>query len=221
MESQKLVRHDDHHHGLSPKDNPHESSLSITLPLVLLAIPSVVIGYITIEPMLFGSFFTKSIFLNPEVHPTMANLSHHFHEIYHGPFGMALHSIISLPFLFASSGVLLAYFCYQINLNLPEYDDLRFAGGSLLIPQIGHKGVLVFNLNGSDYFAWDASCPNHAPNTCSQTQLNGVLTECSCDSFQYSLATGQLLNPPEDSGQLYPLLFYRAETRGNAVVISN
>jgi nitrite reductase/ring-hydroxylating ferredoxin subunit len=112
-------------------------------------------------------------------------------------------------------------FQFQINLNLPEYDDLRFAGGSLLIPQIGHKGVLVFNLNGSDYFAWDASCPNHAPNTCSQTQLNGVLTECPCDSFQYSLATGQLLNPPEDSGQLYPLLFYRAETRGNAVVISN
>lgn len=125
---QKLARHDDHHHGLSPKDNPHESSLSITLPLVLLAIPSVVIGYITIEPMLFGSFFTKSIFLNPEVHPTMAHLSHHFHEIYHGPFGMALHSIISLPFLFASSGVLLAYYCYQINLNLPKFVFSRTQG---------------------------------------------------------------------------------------------
>jgi NADH-quinone oxidoreductase subunit L len=118
---QKLTRHDDHHHGLSPKDNPHESSLSVTLPLVLLAIPSVVIGYITIEPMLFGSFFTKSIFLNPEAHPTMEHLSHHFHEIYHGPFGMALHSFLSLPFLFASSGVFLAYYCYQINLNLPKF----------------------------------------------------------------------------------------------------
>ena len=125
---QKLARHDDHHHSLSPKDNPHESSLSITLPLVLLAIPSVVIGYITIEPMLFGSFFTKSIFLNSEVHPTMAHLSHHFHEIYHGPFGMALHSIISLPFLFASSGVLLAYYCYQINLNLPKFVFSRTQG---------------------------------------------------------------------------------------------
>ena len=125
---QKLAHHDDHDHGLSPKDNPHESSLSITLPLVLLAIPSLVIGYITIEPMLFGSFFTKSIFLNPEVHPTMAHLSHHFHEIYHGPFGMALHSIISLPFLFASSGVLLAYYCYQINLNLPKFIFSRTQG---------------------------------------------------------------------------------------------
>ena len=125
---QKLAHHDDHDHGLSPKDNPHESSLSITLPLVLLAIPSLVIGYITIEPMLFGSFFTKSIFLNSEVHPTMGHLSHHFHEIYHGPFGMALHSIISLPFLFASSGVLLAYYCYQINLNLPKFIFSRTQG---------------------------------------------------------------------------------------------
>ena len=125
---QKLTRHDDHHHGLSPKDNPHESSLSVTLPLVLLAIPSVVIGYITIEPMLFGSFFTKSIFLNPEAHPTMEHLSHHFHEIYHGPFGMALHSLLSLPFLFASSGVFLAYYCYQINLNLPKFIFSRTQG---------------------------------------------------------------------------------------------
>ena len=125
---QKLAHHDDHHHGLSPKDNPHESSLSVTLPLVLLAIPSVVIGYITIEPMLFGSFFTKSIFLNPEAHPTMEHLSHHFHEIYHGPFGMALHSLLSLPFLFALSGVFLAYYCYQINLNLPKFIFSRTQG---------------------------------------------------------------------------------------------
>ena len=117
---QKLTHHDDHHHGLTPKDNPHESPLSITLPLVLLAIPSVVIGYMTIEPMLFGSFFTTSIFLDIEAHSTMERLSHHFHDIYHGPFGMALHSVMSLPFLFALSGVALAYYCYEVNLNLPK-----------------------------------------------------------------------------------------------------
>ena len=47
------------------------------------------------------------------------------------------------------------------------------------------------------------------------------LAECSCEEYQYSLATGQLLNPPEDTETLYPLLFYRAEVRGNSVVISN
>tara|TARA_B110001450_G_scaffold86037_1_gene81989 strand:+ start:991 stop:1533 length:543 start_codon:yes stop_codon:yes gene_type:complete len=112
-------------------------------------------------------------------------------------------------------------FQFQINLNLPEYDDLRFAGGTHLIPQLGNKGVLVFNLNGTDYFAWDASCPNHKPSSCSQTQIIGVLAECSCEEYQYSLATGQLLNPPENSDQMYPLLFYRAETRGNSIIISN
>jgi NADH-quinone oxidoreductase subunit L len=117
---QKLVHHDDHHHGLSAKDNPHESPLSVTLPLALLAIPSLVIGYMTIEPILFGNFFTKSIFLDFKAHPSMEHLSHHFHEIYHGPFGMALHSLVSLPFLFALSGVAFAYYCYQVNLNLPK-----------------------------------------------------------------------------------------------------
>ena len=117
---QKHAHPDDHHHGLSPEDNPQESPLSITLPLVLLAIPSVVIGYMTIEPMLFGSFFSTSIFLDIEAHPTMERLSHHFHDIYHGPFGMALHSVTSLPFLFALSGVALAYYCYEVNLNLPK-----------------------------------------------------------------------------------------------------
>ena len=43
-------------------------------------------------------------------------------------------------------------FRFQVNLNLPEYDDLRYAGGSVLIPQLGHKGVLVFNLNGNIFF---------------------------------------------------------------------
>jgi NADH-quinone oxidoreductase subunit L len=117
---QKLVHHDDHHHGLSAKDNPHESPLSVTLPLVLLAIPSLVIGYMTIEPILFGNFFTKSIFLDIKAHPAMEYLSHHFHAIYHGPFGMALHSLVSLPFLFALSGIALAYYCYQVNLNFPK-----------------------------------------------------------------------------------------------------
>ncbi len=49
--------HDDHHHGLAPGQKPHESPWVVTLPLVLLAIPSVVIGFITIEPMLFGDWF--------------------------------------------------------------------------------------------------------------------------------------------------------------------
>ena len=112
-------------------------------------------------------------------------------------------------------------FRFQVNLNLPEYDDLRYAGGSVLIPQLGHKGVIVYNTNGNTFFAWEASCPNHAPSSCSQVQVSDFIAECSCEEYQYNLLTGQLLNPPEDVETLYPLLFYRAEVRGNSVVISN
>lgn len=67
--------HDDHHgeehHGLGKNDNPHESPLVVTLPLILLAIPSVIIGYVAIEPMLYGDFFKDVIFVNTDAHPTM------------------------------------------------------------------------------------------------------------------------------------------------------
>ena len=52
------------HHGLKPSDNPHESPWVVTLPLILLAIPSVIIGYIAIEPMLYGDFFKRRDFMS-------------------------------------------------------------------------------------------------------------------------------------------------------------
>ena len=112
-------------------------------------------------------------------------------------------------------------FSIPVNLNLPEYNALLFAGGSHLIPQYGYKGILVFNLNGSSYMAWEASCPNHAPNDCSRTQVVGVLAECACEGYQYSLATGQLLNPTSEDSSPYSLVFYSAELRGSTLVISN
>ncbi|MDO8208483.1 MAG: NADH-quinone oxidoreductase subunit L, partial [Gallionella sp.] len=53
----------DHHHGLAPGQKPHETPWVVWLPLVLLAIPSVIIGYIAIEPMLFGGYFKDAIYI--------------------------------------------------------------------------------------------------------------------------------------------------------------
>jgi NADH-quinone oxidoreductase subunit L len=112
--------HDDaHHHGLGPKDNPHEPGWVVTLPLALLAIPSLVIGYIALEPMLFGDFFKNVIFVNPEAHPAMAHLTHHYHEFMHSPAGMAIHGFTSLPFFLAASGVLLSWFFYMKRPDIP------------------------------------------------------------------------------------------------------
>ncbi|MFM8461116.1 MAG: NADH-quinone oxidoreductase subunit L, partial [Polynucleobacter victoriensis] len=67
--------HDDHHHGLAPGQKPHESPWVVTLPLVLLAIPSVIVGYFTIGPMLFGDFFGNAIFVDVVKHHSMKELA--------------------------------------------------------------------------------------------------------------------------------------------------
>lgn len=111
--------HHDHHHGLSPTDNPHESGLVVTIPLVLLAIPSVVVGYVAIESMLFGDFFNQVIFVDAQAHPAMQHLAHHYHALLHSPAGMALHGFLTLPFALAASGVLLSWYFYMKRPDIP------------------------------------------------------------------------------------------------------
>jgi len=108
------AHHDDHGHH-DEHHQPHESPWVVTLPLVLLAIPSVVIGFLTIEPMLFGDFFKDAIFINLERHPAMEELAHAFH----GPMQMAIHGLTSMPFWLALSGVVLSYYMYMVNPALP------------------------------------------------------------------------------------------------------
>ena len=108
--------HHSHGHGHGHhKMVPHESPWVVTLPLVLLAIPSVVIGYFTIGPMLFGDFFRDSIFINHELHASMEELTHAFQ----GPMAMALHALTSLPLFLALAGVASAYYLYMVNPALP------------------------------------------------------------------------------------------------------
>lgn len=88
---------------------------------MLLAIPSVVIGFITIEPMLFGDFFKGVIFVN-ETHHAMEELRHEFHS----PMAMAIHAFTSLPFALALAGVVSAYYCYLVNPKVPAWFFAKF-----------------------------------------------------------------------------------------------
>jgi NADH-quinone oxidoreductase subunit L len=110
--------HDHHgeHHGLAPGEKPHEAPWVVTLPLVLLAIPSVFIGFITIGPMLFGDFFKGVVFVSAE-HGAMSELAKSFH----GPTEMAVHALTTAPFWLAAAGVASAYYCYMINLRVPAW----------------------------------------------------------------------------------------------------
>jgi NADH-quinone oxidoreductase subunit L len=88
----------------------------VTLPLILLAIPSVVIGYLTIGPMLFGDFFKGVIFIDHEKHAAMQALT----QAFHGPAQMAWHALSTLPFWLAVAGVASSYYMYMINPALPK-----------------------------------------------------------------------------------------------------
>jgi len=161
---------EEEHHGLAPGQKPHESPFVVWFPLVMLAIPSVIIGFLAIGPMVFGDFFKGVIFVG-ENHPAMEELAKEFQ----GPMAMALHSVASLPLWLAIAGVASAYYCYMINPKVPawffqkfhalhtllenkyymdKFNEIVFAGGARLLGNglwnVGDKllidGLLV---NGS------------------------------------------------------------------------
>lgn len=159
---------------------PHESSLVVTMPLIMLAIPSVFIGYFAIQPMLFGHFFDGVVFVNNTLHPAMATLK----EEFRGSAAMAAQGMLSLPFWLASAGVGLAWFFYMRRPDIPaalkhrfsfiyqilerkygfdEFNDWFFSGGARALGrflwQVGDVRLIDgFFVNGSaNLVAWIAT----------------------------------------------------------------
>jgi NADH-quinone oxidoreductase subunit L len=98
-------------HGGPPKESPWV----VTVPLILLAIPSAYSGWAYVEPMLFGNFFGSSIVV-AEPHPALATMK----EEWQGVMPFILHGFTGLPFLLALAGIAAAWYCYLINPTVPE-----------------------------------------------------------------------------------------------------
>ncbi|MFZ6820265.1 NADH-quinone oxidoreductase subunit L [Undibacterium sp. Ji22W] len=155
--------HDDHHHGLAPGQKPHESPAVVWVPLALLAVPSVLIGLYTIEPMLYGDFFKDVIFIDHHTHHAMGELK----EEFHGWQAMGIHALMTPPFWLALAGVALSYFFYMVKPAIPtmikqkfsavytlldnkyyldKFNEVVFAGGARLLGgglwNIGDKGLI-------------------------------------------------------------------------------
>jgi NADH-quinone oxidoreductase subunit L len=105
----------DHHDAHHEPHEPHESPAVVWVPLVLLAIPSVIVGYWTIGPMLHGDFFKDSIFVDAVRHPAMAELG----KAFHGSLAMALHSLQTPVFWLAVAGVAVAWWFYLMQPSIP------------------------------------------------------------------------------------------------------
>jgi NADH-quinone oxidoreductase subunit L len=115
---------DDHHHGLAPGQKPHETPWVVTLPLVLLAIPSVIIGYIAVGPMLASDYFKGAIYIDQAAHPALSQ----FLETFHGAAAMGLHAFYTPAFYLALGGVLLSWFFYMKRPDIPAAIQRRFSG---------------------------------------------------------------------------------------------
>ncbi len=107
----------DHH----TQEHLHESPWVVTVPLILLAIPSAVIGWFTVQPMLYGKFFEGSLFVLPA-----NDVLEHIGEEFHGSAAFALHSFVTLPLLLAGLGVLTAYVFYLWRPTWPDVAEAKF-----------------------------------------------------------------------------------------------
>ena len=125
--------HTDHGHGHAP----HETPWVVTLPLILLAIPSVCAGWV-IGTFLYGNYFGDAIYFSP-AHPVMEELAKEFH----GVLAMILHGLTSLPFWLAAAGMASAWYLYLARPELPRV--LRERAGLLVTILMEKYGFDRFN----------------------------------------------------------------------------
>lgn len=116
--------HDAHGHDGHGAHVPHESPWVVTVPLVLLAIPSIIIGAIAADSMITGDYFKGVITVFADKHPAMAALAEHWH----GWVAMALHGFTSLPFWLMVAGIATAWYFYLVNPAIPARLQQTFKG---------------------------------------------------------------------------------------------
>lgn len=106
---------------------------------------------------------------------------------------------------------------YEVNLNLPQYNDLNFISNSVYIPNVGNGGLIVVN-SGTGFLAWDAADPNQTNLPCSILSINGLEATSGCaEQNTYSLITGQSIG----IALTCSLKPYRVETNGSILIITS
>lgn len=109
-------------------------------------------------------------------------------------------------------------FSVNFDLSLPEYNQLNFPGNKYVTRNYGINGIVIYNLNNSQYLAYELTDPNHPPQACSALVVDGIEAFCSCgDGNRYSIVTGQQIG---GTGE-YSLKPYRAVRTGSVLQVSN
>jgi hypothetical protein len=102
------------------------------------------------------------------------------------------------------------------DLNNPQLNNTQTPGGFADLNG-GSKGILLLNINGSQFVAFDKLCPQ---NDCDapMTFENGLVLKCSCDASEYSVNFG---GAPQTDGFECPAIEYKVSKNGSAIRISN
>ena len=129
-----LVFHGNERMDAETKSHLHETPAVVTVPLIMLAIPSAVIGWFTAGPVLFGDYFGDAIQVSPD-HDVLAHMGE---TIWHGSMGLVTHALMTPVFWLAAAGVFSAWYLYLKRPDIPETIKNRFSG--------------VYNLFDQKYF---------------------------------------------------------------------
>jgi len=118
-----LVFHGEERMDAEAKSHLHETSPVVTVPLILLAIPSAIIGWFAVGPVLFENYFGDAIFVAESNDPF-----HHIAAAWHGSLGLFLHAVRTPVFWLAASGVTTAWFLYLKRPDIPEQIKDKLSG---------------------------------------------------------------------------------------------
>jgi len=110
-----LVFHGEERMDAETKSHLHETPAVVTVPLIMLAIPSAIIGWFTVGPVLFGDYFGDAIQVS-SAHDVLA----HMGEAWHGSLGLLQHAVMTPVFWLAAAGVFAAWFLYLKRPDIPE-----------------------------------------------------------------------------------------------------
>lgn len=109
-------------------------------------------------------------------------------------------------------------FRLDLNLSLPEYNSLNFPGNSFVTYNYGLNGIVVYNINNTQFTAFELSDPNHPLTNCSKLTVQGIIATCSCrDGNSYNIITGEI---SQGTGQ-YTLKPYRVRKSGSLLEVFN
>ena len=118
-----LVFHGEERMDDEIKSHLHETRAVVTVPLIMLAIPSAIIGWFTVGPVLFGDYFGDAIFVS-ESKDVIGHMAH----AWHGSLALLQHAVMTPVFWLAAGGVFAAWFLYLKRPDIPEMIKTKFSG---------------------------------------------------------------------------------------------